>query len=122
MSKINAIRFINVNYNNDTIRINDEYLYFKGASTLISLENGGGKSVMIQMLMAPFVAKSYRDLADRKFSGYFHTAQPSFILVEWLLDGGSYLLTGMMVRRNQHVDENNEDELEILNFMSEYSG
>ncbi|MCR5815097.1 MAG: hypothetical protein K6G15_11495 [Desulfovibrio sp.] len=121
MSKINAIRFINVNYNNDAIRINDECLYFKGDSTLISLENGGGKSVMIQMLMAPFVQKNYRDLADRKFSGYFLTSQPSFILVEWLLDGGSgYLLTGMMVRRNQHVDENNEDELEIFTFISEY--
>ena len=121
MSKINAIRFINVNYNNDAIRINDECLYFKGDSTLISLENGGGKSVMIQMLMAPFVQKSFRDLADRKFSGYFRTPQPSFILVEWLLDGGAgYLLTGMMVRRNQHVDENNEDELEIFNFICEY--
>ncbi|MBO4369140.1 MAG: hypothetical protein J5803_03460 [Desulfovibrio sp.] len=121
MSKINAIRFINVNYNNNTIRINDECMYFQGESTLISLENGGGKSVMIQMLMAPFVQKSYRDMLDRKFSSYFQTAQPSFILVEWALDANAgFVLTGMMVRRNQHSDDENENELEIITLLSEY--
>ena len=55
MSKINAIRLINVNYNNNANRISDEILYFNGESTLISLQNGGGKSVLVQMLTAPFV-------------------------------------------------------------------
>ena len=106
MSNINNIRFINVNYNNDNIRINDECLHFHGENTLISLENGGGKSVMIQMLMAPFVQKARRDIADRRFASYFLTPNPSFIMVEWNLDGGSTnrVLTGMMVRRNQHTD------------------
>ncbi|MCR4665696.1 MAG: hypothetical protein K5657_00175 [Desulfovibrio sp.] len=122
MSKINAIRFINVNYNNNNIRINDECLYFKGESTLISLENGGGKSVMIQMLMAPFVQKAYRDLLDRRFASYFQSSAPTFILVEWLLDANAgYVLTGMMVRKNQHVDEQNENELELFTFISEYT-
>lgn len=121
MSKINAVRFININYNNNTIRINDECLYFGGNSTLISLENGGGKSVMVQMLMAPFVQKSFRDVAERPFASYFKTAQPSFIMVEWVLDGHvGFVLTGMMVRRNQHLDENNENELEIITFVAEY--
>ncbi|MBQ7585858.1 MAG: hypothetical protein IJU40_06405, partial [Desulfovibrionaceae bacterium] len=123
MSLINTIRFININYNNDNIRINDEILYFAGKSTLISLENGGGKSVMIQMIMAPFVQKSRRDLADRKFSNYFLTSNPSFILIEWNLDGSvnEKVLTGMMVRKNQHIDENNENELDVINFVSEYN-
>lgn len=55
MSKINAIRLINVNYNNNANRISDETLYLNGESTLISLQNGGGKSVLVQMLTAPFV-------------------------------------------------------------------
>lgn len=35
MSKINAVRLINVNYNNNANRISDEILYFNGESTLI---------------------------------------------------------------------------------------
>ena len=42
MSKINAIRLINVNYNHDAIHVSDETLHLNGQSTLISLQNGGG--------------------------------------------------------------------------------
>lgn len=55
MSKINAIRLVNVNYNHNSIHISDETLHFNGRSTLISLQNGGGKSVLVQLLTAPFV-------------------------------------------------------------------
>ena len=58
MSKINAVRLINVNYNNNAYRISDETLHFNGKSTLISLQNGGGKSVLVQMLTAPLDRKS----------------------------------------------------------------
>ena len=102
MSKINAVRLINVNYNNNAIRISDECFHFNGESTLISLRNGGGKSVLVQMMTAPFVHKRYRDTKDRSFESYFTTNKPSFILVEWVLDqGAGYVMTGMMVRRNQ---------------------
>ena len=40
MSKINAIRLINVNYNRDAIHVSDETLHLNGKSTLISLQNG----------------------------------------------------------------------------------
>ena len=43
MSKINAIRLINLNYNNDSIRIADETFRMNGENTLLSLRNGGGK-------------------------------------------------------------------------------
>ena len=83
MSKINAVRLINVNYNNNAIRISDECFYFNGKSTLLSLRNGGGKSVLVQMMTAPFVHKRYRDAKDRPFAGYFTTARPSFIPVSY---------------------------------------
>lgn len=122
MSKINAVRLINVNYNNNAIRVSDECFYFNGKSTLISLRNGGGKSVLVQMMTAPFVHKRFRDAKDRPFAGYFTTARPSFILVEWVLDqGAGYVLTGMMVRRNQEISENNSEELDMINFISEYT-
>ena len=75
MSKINAVRLININYNNNAIRISDEVMHFNGQSTLISLRNGGGKSVLVQMLTAPFVQKRYRNTKDRPFTGYFTSTQ-----------------------------------------------
>lgn len=121
MSKMNAVRIINLNYNNNAIRINDETFHFNGESTLLSLRNGGGKSVLVQMLLAPFVHKRYRDAKDRPFESYFTTNKPTFILVEWVLDGGAgYVLTGMMVRKSQDLPEEAGDELEIVNFISEY--
>ncbi len=121
MSKIQAIRLINVNYNNNAIRISDECFHLNGESTLLSLRNGGGKSVLVQMLTAPFVHKRYRDSKDRPFESYFTTNKPSFILVEWVLDGGAgYVLTGMMVRRSQETGEGNTENLEMVNIISEY--
>ena len=57
MSKINAVRLINLNYNNNAIKISDETFHMNGESTLLSLRNGGGKSVLVQMMTAPFVHK-----------------------------------------------------------------
>lgn len=121
MSKINAIRLINVNYNHNAIRVSDECFHLNGESTLLSLRNGGGKSVLVQMVTAPFVHKRYRDAKDRPFESYFTTNKPSFILVEWVLDGGAgYVLTGMMVRRSQEAGEGNAENLEMVNIISEY--
>ena len=121
MSKINAVRLINVNYNNNAIRISDETFYFHGESTLLSLRNGGGKSVLVQMITAPFVHKRYRDAKDRPFESYFTTSKPSFILVEWVLDqGAGYVLTGMMVRRSQDAETENDEALEMMTIISEY--
>ena len=54
MSKINAVRLINLNYNNNTMRVSDDIFQMQGRSTLMSLQNGGGKSVLVQMITAPF--------------------------------------------------------------------
>lgn len=121
MSKINAVRFINLNYNNNAMKINDECMQFSGKSTLLSLKNGGGKTVLVQMMTAPFVHRGKQKTKDRPFESYFTTAKPSFILVEWLLDGGAgYVLTGLMVRKNQEISEEKTDALEMMAIISEY--
>ena len=51
MSKINAVRIINLNYNHNMIRVDDETWQFNGESTLLSLRNGGGKSVLMLLLL-----------------------------------------------------------------------
>lgn len=122
MSRINRIRIVNLNYNHQAFRIDDECFDLATENTLFSLRNGGGKSVFIQMITALFVRKGYRHAGDRKFESYFTTNQPTFIMVEWCLDqGAGYVLTGMMVRKNQEIkDEENSPELEMINFIYEY--
>lgn len=122
MSKINTFRAVNLNYNNNANRIEDETFHFEGDHTLLSLQNGGGKTVLVQMMLAPFVHKRFRDTADRPFSGYFTSNRPTFLLVEWQLDGGAgYVLTGMMVRKRQaDANEESAEELEVINFIHEY--
>lgn len=124
MSKINAVRIVNLNYNNNAIKVSDEIFRMGGDSTLLSLRNGGGKSVLVQMVTAPFVHKKYRNTRVRPFESYFTTNKPTFIMVEWKLDGGAgFVLTGMMVRKRQSAaeeDEAEDEKLEIYNFISEY--
>lgn len=122
MSKINAVRIVNLNYNNNSIKVNDEIYEFGGESTLMSLRNGGGKTVLVQMLMAPFVNARYRDLKDRKFESYFTSSTPTYILVEWMLDNNStYVLTGMGIKKqNASADEELKDNLDIFTFIHEY--
>jgi len=121
MSKLNAIRLINLNYNHNSIHISDEVMHLNGESTLLSLDNGGGKSVLVQMLTAPFVHKRYRNTKDRPFASYFTSSRPSLILLEWSLEGAAgYLLTGMCVRKNQSSES--MEELDIVNIIGEYQG
>lgn len=121
MSKINRIRIINLNYNGNTIRIDDETFDLGGESTLLSLRNGGGKTVLVQMVMSLFVNKKYRDTSERPFKSYFTTNRPTLLMVEWVLDQQQgYFLTGMMVRKSQIAEENNNEELDMINFTGFY--
>ena len=121
MSKISRIRILNLGYNHDTIKIDDETFDFGGESTLISLRNGGGKSVLVQMIMSQFVNKSFRDLGDRQFKSYFTSNRPTFIITEWQLDNNiTRFISGMMVRKNQKED-NDAEELEMYTFTGSYS-
>ncbi|SFC50640.1 hypothetical protein [Clostridium uliginosum] len=122
MSKINKIRLVNLNYNNNTMKIDDESFYLDGENTMFNLRNGGGKSVLVQMIMAPFVNRRNRNLKDRTFESYFTSSIPTYILIEWKLeDGAGYLLTGMMVRKRESIsDEDSKEKLDIINFVYEY--
>lgn len=121
MSKINRIRITNLNYNGNSIKVDDDTFDLNGDSTLLSLRNGGGKTVLVQMIMSLFVNKGYRDHGGRSFKNYFTTNRPTFIITEWKLDQGQgFFLVGMMVRKCPNVEENNEEDLEMINFTGFY--
>ncbi|MGB8451778.1 MAG: hypothetical protein WCD89_05535 [Anaerocolumna sp.] len=123
MAKIGKIRIVNFTYN-DNRHIYDQTLdLYKGENTLLNLQNGGGKTVLVQMMMQPIVPK--QKLKDRLFKNYFTNAKaPCYILIEWELDGKKEkLLTGIGIKRI--VSKNIEDEsdsLKIITFLSEYEG
>ncbi len=104
------------------MRIHDETFDFAGESTLMSLRNGGGKTVIVQMLMSPFLFGKYLNLKDRKFKSYFTTNDPTFILTEWLLDNkAGYILIGSAIRRKPaYLEDEVSDDIEIINFVFEY--
>ncbi|MEG2354001.1 MAG: hypothetical protein RSB70_05110 [Clostridium sp.] len=122
MSKINKVRMVNLNYNNNSIKIDDLKFFLDNEDTMFNLRNGGGKSVLVQMIMAPLVHKKYRDLKDRKFESYFTKSIPTYILIEWKLDNDAgYVLTGMMARkREQSLEDELKENLDIVNFIYEY--
>lgn len=122
MSKIARIRILNLNYNNNTIRIDDETFDLGGQNTLISLRNGGGKSVLVQMIVSLFVHPKYRDFGDRPFRSYFTTNRPTFLMTEWILDNErDHFLAGIMVRKSQKED-NDAEALEMYAFTGSYTG
>lgn len=126
MPKLNKIRLTRIRYNNNLTGIDDAIIDMDGVSTLLKLANGGGKTVLIQMLLAPYVSGRRRNFKDRPFSDYFKDPIPSFIVEEWIKDNrtGKFLV-GLMVRKSQYTSENNEKvedgKLDLYGFVAEYS-
>lgn len=102
MPKINAIRVVNYRYNDGKRIWLDETFDFKGGhNALITLQNGGGKTVLIQGIMQ--AVNPNISLRKRRWKGFFtQEGVPTYILVEWLLDDGmSYATTGVGFQMKQ---------------------
>lgn len=121
MPKINRSRLINVKYNDDKRNIYNELFEFKhGKNVLFSMENGMGKTVLIQFLMQPFIKNGYyRELDKKPFQDYFNTNTPTVIMHELETDeGGEYLLIGMLIK--VHKDAEGKKKLKFLAFTYNY--
>ncbi|WP_312461305.1 hypothetical protein, partial [Proteiniclasticum sp.] len=119
MPKISRIRIINFSYNGDKRLILDElFNLHQGEDTLISLKNGGGKSVLVQALMQPILPD--QRLQKRKMSDFFiRKKQPAYILIEWKLDqGGGYLLTGIAMMNKESVSQDQEEESHAIRYFT----
>lgn len=123
MPKLSQFRVVNLVYN-ETRHIYDEIFEFdQGMDTLLLLDNGGGKTVLTQMMMQPVIPKT--DLKTRKFDDYFkNNSRPTLLINEWLLDDNAgRLLTGLVIqnvkrRRAQDIEEN----LQIVSFIIHTAG
>lgn len=123
MPRISKIRIINFSYNGDKRLILDElFNLHQGEDALISLKNGGGKSVLVQALMQPILPNLM--LQKRRMSDFFvRKKQPAYILIEWKLDGdGGYLLTGiaMTSKENTFQEEEGNHAVKYFTFTTSY--
>ncbi|MTV50373.1 hypothetical protein GJ688_15490 [Heliobacillus mobilis] len=85
MPAIAKIRLTNVQYEQGNKRYTDQTFRFDGHNGAILLENGGGKSVLVQTAAQAVIPNGI--LADRKLRDTLDvSAAPAHIAVEWILN------------------------------------
>jgi hypothetical protein len=124
LPKLNRIRIINFYYNNDIRQIADEtFSFYGGENALLNLANGGGKSVLIQLMLQPIIPDY--TMQKRTMSSFFKkSTYPAYVLLEWILDNQSkndYLMTGIAIAPKINKDESLENSLNFFTFASHYS-
>ncbi|OQX93611.1 MAG: hypothetical protein B6I17_02025 [Tenericutes bacterium 4572_104] len=123
MPKLKKFRVVNLIYN-DTRHIYDEVFDFgDGRHGMMLLANGGGKTVLTQMMMQPVIPKT--DLKTRKFTDYFKiNKKPTLLLSEWQLDNDAgTFLSGLVVKyhtRRKRGSLEDKESLDIFAFTIQY--
>jgi chromosome segregation ATPase len=107
MPHIKEIRVVNVHFNNATQFYDDFKMMFEGKNATYDLENGGGKSLLLLMLLQTVLPKSYLR-KEKPVSLLFQGGKDrtSHVAVEWILEEGSqykYLLTGFSARKSKNA-------------------
>ena len=118
MPKINRVRIANVPYGGKYI-VDQLINCYNGENVLLNLANGGGKSVLTQMIMQPIVPNV--KIHKRKVETYLTTKEPTFVMIEWLLDNtlqNTYFLTGIVM--NKTATEENNYRVKYFTFVNEY--
>ena len=94
MPKIRKVRIVNFEYNDGKRLIADELYNFANRddddalNVLINLANGGGKSVLVQLMMQPIIPKA--KVAGRRIESFFtKPTDHCFVLLEWQKDNSS---------------------------------
>ena len=117
MPQINRIRVNNVKYNFGTQVYDDFVMRFNCQNTIYDLANGGGKSLLMLLLMQnmlPNCTLDDKQPIEKLFrQGSGNTCIHS--LVEWKLDpcyqkdGFRFMTTGFCARKGRGADDENQD-------------
>ncbi len=101
MPQITKVRIVNFLYNDGKRLIADELFSFENedrpSDTLINLTNGGGKSVLVQLMMQPVIPRA--KVAGRRIESFFtKSTDHCYIVIEWQLDNSKMkLMTGIAI-------------------------
>ena len=109
MPHIKSVRLVNVHFNNATQLYDDFIINMGGKNTTYDLENGGGKSLLLLMILQTVLPKSYLR-KEKPVSLLFQGGhdRTSHVIVEWILeegDGYRYALTGFCARKRRGAAE-----------------
>lgn len=107
MPQISKVRVVNFNYNDGNRLIADELFNFNKhdesspLNTLMNIANGGGKSVLVQLMLQPIVPKA--KVAGRRIESFFkNNRDHCFVLLEWCKDNSDEkLLTGIAIKAHE---------------------
>ena len=121
MPSINRIRVNNVKYNFGTQFYDDFTMRMHGKNTLYDLANGGGKSVLMLLLLQNMIPNCTLD-EKQPIEKLFRTGNGNTTihsLVEWKLDAGDskdgyrYMTTGFCARKAKEADEGAEKKNDV---------
>ncbi len=128
MPQISKIRIVNFQYNDGKRLIADELFDFesenKGPSDiLINLANGGGKSVLVQLMMQPIIPKA--KVAGRRIESFFTKASDHcYVAIEWVLDESKMkLMTGIAMAASDSSSNSDLErgfQIKYYTFISSY--
>ena len=111
MPKINQVRIINAYFNEAKRVFQDFRMPFYGANTTYELINGGGKSVLLMLLLQCVLPNSYLD-SRKRLKEIFRGGEQdrtTHVLVEWELEEGlyehKYLLTGFCAKKKSNPED-----------------
>lgn len=133
MPQINRIRVNNVKYNFGTQYYDDFMMSFSGRNTIYDLANGGGKSVLLLLLLQNLIPNCTLD-DKQPVEKLFRTEGGSSVihsLVEWKLDscyqtdGFCYMTTGFCARKSKDSGEEHAKDaagIEYFNYCIFYKG
>jgi|GEM_PF-679823 len=108
MATISKIRLANIQYEGGLKRYNDEFFLLDGNNTALILENGGGKTVLVQMILQAVLPR--HNHSGRKIGETLQlTSGAAHIAIEWLLDERPrrYLLTAVTLYLSSGKPESN---------------
>jgi len=128
MPKIRNLRIINAQFNDGKGIYQDFFMPFDGLNATYELANGGGKSVLLMLLLQCIIPNSNlttkRPFKDMFISG--DEKRTTHVLVEWELDEGlhehKYLLTGFCAKKKSDQDyEGGSYDVKYFNYIHLYS-
>jgi len=128
MPKLRNLRIVNARFNDGKNIYEDFRMPFHGYNTTFELVNGGGKSVLLMLLMQCILPKSALT-PERPFKDMFHGGdenRTTHVLAEWELEKSvsdkKYLLTGFCAKKKIVQDEDSRnDEIQSFNYLYNYN-
>lgn len=123
MPQINRVRVNNIKYNNGTQTYDDFKMEFSCSNTLYDLANGGGKSLLMLLLLQNLIPNCHLD-EKQPIEKLFRGKESSNVihsLIEWRLDDGDksgykYMTTGFCARKASENSLNIESKKDTAAF------